>query len=148
MNLSALSQFFEEGIPFNRALGIKIDAIEDTYCVTRVPFKPELIGNPTIPAIHGGVLSTLADTAGGLAVLTSLKLLAGVSTIDLRIDYLRPAGPADLFCRAESIRVGNRVGVTKMRIYLGDGDGDVTIAECRGVYNIRRPDRAPKSNPS
>ncbi len=140
MNLSALRQFFEEGIPFNRVLGIKVDAVEDTHCVTRIPFKPELIGNPTIPAIHGGVLSALADTAGGLAVLTRLDVLAGVSTIDLRIDYLRPAGAADLICHAEAIRVGNRVGVTKMRIF--QEENDVTIAECRGVYNIRRPDRA------
>lgn len=136
MNLSALRQFFEDGIPFNRLLGIKIESIEDVQCVMRVPFKPELIGNPTIPAIHGGVLSALADTAGGLAVLTRLEELAGVSTIDLRIDYLRPAGEADLVCVAEAIRVGHRVGVTKMRIF--QEDGDVTIAECRGVYNIRR----------
>ena len=136
MNLDALRQFFEDGIPFNRVIGLRVDALDRGSCITRVPFRPELIGDVTRPALHGGVLSTMADAAGGLAVMANLDVLAGVSTIDLRVDYLRPAGMADLLCLAETIRVGNRVGVTRMRIY--QAEGDVTIAECRGVYNIRR----------
>lgn len=144
MNLDALRQFFEDGIPFNRVLGFKVDALDHGSCITRVPFKPELIGDVTRPAVHGGVLSTMADAAGGLAVMANLDVLAGVSTIDLRVDYLRPAGKADLLCLAETVRVGNRVGVTKMRIY--QEEGDVTIAECRGVYNIRRLDQTRRPN--
>ena len=101
-----------------------------------IPFRDELVGDPMRPALHGGVLSALGDTAGGAAVWAGLDDdNARISTIDLRIDYLRPARLVTLAAEATVVRVGNRVGVADVRIFNADGD-DETIATVKGVYNI------------
>lgn len=132
-----LTRFFEERIPFNAWLGIRIEALGRGSCVLRLPARPELVGNPGLPAVHGGVLSTLCDTAGGLAVFTALSAGHSVSTVDLRVDYLRP-GKVDawIFASAEVVRLGNRVAVANCEIWQDDPTN--TIAQGRGVYNIHR----------
>ena len=88
--------------------------------------------------VHGGVISTLADTAGGMAVWSALRDgQARVSTIDLRVDYLRPGRPETLFGFGRVIRLGNRVGVAELRAYHTGGDEE-PVAVGTGVYNIRR----------
>lgn len=105
----------------------------------RLPFRPEWVGDPYRPALHGGLISTLADAAGGGAVFSMLPRVMPVSTIDLRVDYLRPGLLEDLWCEARVLRVGNRVGVTAMRIVQGE-HREYTTAEARGVYNIAKSD--------
>lgn len=137
MDEAALIHFFEEGIAFNRHLGMKVDHLSVERCRLRLPFRDELVGDPFRPAIHGGVLSTLADTAGGLAVFARVGMLtARVSTVDLRVDYYAPAGKAELYAEARVVRIGNRVGVAT--ISLHQGDPDAPVAEGKGVYNIRK----------
>ena len=135
MDLEALRHIFENGIPFNRVLGLKIEHLEPGKCVIKVPYRDELIGDAMRPAIHGGVVSATADTAGGLAVWSTLSGRDRLATLDMRVDYLRHGLPADLWCRAEVTRVGNRVGTTSMTVYQ---EHDRVIAECRAVYNIQR----------
>src|SRR5262245_47270094 len=87
-------QLIEEMSPFNKFYGVKIGLLEEGRVRLELPFRPEFIGDPMRPALHGGVISMLADTAGGMAVWTKISLDDRVSTIDLRIDYLAP-GAAD-----------------------------------------------------
>ena len=105
----------------------------------KLPFRTDWVGDPYRPALHGGLISTLADAAGGGAVFSMVPYLSAVSTIDLRVDYLRPGLLQDLWCEARILRVGNRVGVTAMRIVQG-GNREYTAAEARGVYNIAKSD--------
>lgn len=133
----ALVEFFERRIPFNAWLGMKVESLLPGRCRLRVPFRPELVGDPFRPALHGGVLSTLADTAGGLAVFTRVGALsARVSTVDLRVDYYAPGALQDLYADGEVVRVGNRVGVA--RVVLHPGDPASPVAEGKGVYSVRR----------
>ncbi len=134
-----LVAFFENNIAFNLHLGMKVELVEPGHCVLRIPYRPELIGDPWRPALHGGVMSTIIDTAGGLAVFASLDQIGGVSTVDLRVDYLRPGLLEDVFCDATVIRAGNRVAQASMRVLQGP-DRSYLAAEGRGVYNITRPD--------
>ena len=134
-----LVAFFENNIAFNAHLGMKVELVEPGHCVLRIPFQPALVGDPWRPALHGGVLSTLIDTAGGLAVFASLDQIGGVSTVDLRVDYLRPGLLEDVYCEATVIRAGNRVAQASMRIVQGPDRGYLA-AEGRGVYNVTRPD--------
>jgi uncharacterized protein (TIGR00369 family) len=136
MDPEILRQVMEEMIPFNRYLGVKVAALRDGFARLEVPFRDELVGDPLRPALHGGVLSALADTAGGAAVWTGLAdERARVSTIDLRIDYLRPARLATVVAEASVVRLGNRVGVADVRLFHPD-DHNHTIATGKGVYNI------------
>ncbi len=123
--------------PFLGFLGMEFESVEEGRVVMRVAFRRELIGNPELPALHGGVVSALLDTCGGAAVWTRIAPEDRVSTVDLRVDYLRPGRPEDLFAEARVIRVGNRVGVTELRAWQPGTSGE-PIAVGRGVYNVHR----------
>ena len=139
MEFADLIRFFEQDIPFNAHLGLRVASLEPGSCRVVAPFRDVLIGDPFRPALHGGVLSTVLDTAGGLAVYSTLGPGRTASTVDLRVDYLRPGRLVDVVCDAKVIRVGNRVAVTSMTLH--HGDPAEAVAEGRGVYNIHTTQR-------
>jgi uncharacterized protein (TIGR00369 family) len=140
VGLDALVSWFEEGIPFNKLLGLRVHMLQRGECILRIPWQDHLIGDVGRPALHGGVTSMIADTAGGCACFTMLdRPTDRVSTVDLRVDYLRPGRAADVVCHAKVVRVGNRVGVARMEVFSGLPEpGDEPIATGQGVYNILR----------
>ncbi len=149
---SVLHRFMSELIPFNAHLGLEVRDLGEGRAVLALPFRPEFIGDPIRPALHGGTISMLADTAGGAAVLAGLGMAGLVSTIDLRIDYLRPGALLELVAEASLVRLGGRVGVARVQVWQQSdegndceearSEGDDTrrlIAEATGVYSVRRP---------
>lgn len=128
----------EELIPFNKLIGIELVEISEGYAKLKVPFKPELVGNPMAKALHGGMIATVMDTAGGAAGMTTLTSFEDrFSTIDMRVDYLRPGKEKDLIVEGRITRSGNRIVATSMIAYHL-GEKDKLIAEGRGVYNVKR----------
>jgi uncharacterized protein (TIGR00369 family) len=139
MDPQILKQVMEEMIPFNRFLGLRVAHVERGFVRIEIPFRDELVGDPMRPALHGGVISMAVDVAGGFAVWSRLENeQSRVSTIDMRVDYLRPGRLATLNAEARIVRAGNRVGVADVRVFHPD-DEDVTIATGKGVYNITTP---------
>ena len=139
MDAVALRQVMEELIPFNRVLGIRVVEIDTGHVRMEIPFREELIGDPVRRAVHGGVISALADTAGGCAVWSALdEETARVSTIDIRIDYLRPGRPETLVAEANVVRAGRRVGVADIRLFHPSAPAE-SIATGKGVYNVVIP---------
>jgi uncharacterized protein (TIGR00369 family) len=136
--LDGVKRFMDDEIPFNKFLGIRAGRIERDFVELILPFRPEFLGNSHKGALHGGVLSTLADTAGGAAVFAAADLGDVVSTIDLRIDYLRPATALEIIAEARVVRMGGRVGVARIQILQGEGESRSLVAEATGVYNVRR----------
>jgi len=124
----------EEIIPFNRFLGIKLAKAGKGKIRLLLPFRKEFIGDSERPALHGGVLSTLMDTAGGAAAWTLLNHGDRLSTVDLLVDFLLPATTADLQADAEVIRIGNRVAVVQISVRQRRR----LIANGRAVYNVVR----------
>ena len=136
VDLKKLRHFIEHEVRFNEYLGITVGELSEGFLRLELPWREEFIGDPFRPAMHGGVISTLADTAGGMVVWAAARDRgARVSTIDLRIDYLRPGQAQDLATDAAVLRVGNRVGVADMRVYH-PSHPDLTIATAKGVYAI------------
>ena len=131
-----IRHFMTEQVPFNKVLGIELVSLGEGSATMVIPFRKELLGDPFRPAIHGGVVSALADVVGGTALLTQIKPGERLSTIDLRIDYLRPSGEETLTADAEVIRVGNRVGVVRIQVWSGEERHHV--AEGTGVYQVKR----------
>jgi uncharacterized protein (TIGR00369 family) len=130
-----LLRLMEEHVPFNRYLGLRGESIGAGTCVLTLAVREEFIGDPRRPALHGGVVSSLIDTAGGLAAWSALAPGESVSTVDLRVDFLEPAGlGADLRAAAELVRKGNRV----CHVRIAVTQAEVLVAEGRGVYNIHR----------
>ena len=137
MDFAILKRLTEEELPFNKFLGVKVLEFSDGLCRLRLPYKPELIGDPRRPALHGGVISTLVDLCGGFAVWTRCRLEDRLATIDLGVDYLRPAPAADLYAEGTVRLLGNRVGNAHVVVW-SEGAPDEHLAVGRGVYNIRR----------
>lgn len=136
MQPDVLKQAMEEMIPFNRYLGVRVAEVRKGFARLEVPFRDELVGDPLRPALHGGVLSATADAAGGAAVWVSIEdERARISTIDMRVDYLRPARLVTLVAEATVVRIGNRVGVADVRLFHPDKP-DETIATGKAVYSI------------
>lgn len=132
----SLAQLFES-TPYVKLLGMRFQSVENGLVVMEVPFREELVGNPELPALHGGVISSLLDTCGGAAVWSLLGPGDRVSTVDLRVDYLRPGQSEILIGVGRVIRVGNRVGVAELKAYHPDAE-DRPVAVGTGVYNVRR----------
>jgi uncharacterized protein (TIGR00369 family) len=135
--LEDVRRLFEEGIPFNRYLGMKVAEVRAGFVRLELPFRPEFIGDTRRPALHGGILSTLIDTAGGAATFSRCSTEDAISTIDLRVDYLRPGSPELLVVEATVVRIGNRVSVTDARAFH-PSDPSVTVATGKAVYNVQR----------
>jgi uncharacterized protein (TIGR00369 family) len=128
-------RIMEDDVPFNRLLGMKGESVAEGRCVLRLPIRAELVGDPRRPAIHGGVISSLMDTAGGVAAWSALGEDQTVSTVDLSVDFLEPAGmEGDLRAEALLLRKGNRVCHVRVSVT----QGAVLVAEGRAVYNVHR----------
>jgi uncharacterized protein (TIGR00369 family) len=125
---------FEKRIVFNQTLGLKIDNLLPLRSVAHIVMKPELVGHFAYNRVHGGVISASLDAMGGLAcmcaigaqhheepVLDRLKRFAKLGTIDLRVDYLRPAIGERFILKAEVLRLGSRVASTRMEFCAEDG---------------------------
>jgi uncharacterized protein (TIGR00369 family) len=141
--LEQVRKFMTELIPFNRFLGFELTDLREGFARLEVPFRPEFVGDPFRPALHGGVISALVDTCGGAAAFTMITPPDKVSTIDLRVDYLRPAELKRLASDATVTRMGNRVASVDVKVFHLDAP-DRLIATGKCVYNVNRvKDREP-----
>lgn len=129
-------QFFNEEIPFNRLLGMQLVELDEGFARIELPFKDELIGDRSRPALHGGVLSTIIDVAGGAAAFSRVTVPGDtLSTLDMRVDYLRPAELRTLVAEARVSRMGNRVASVDISAFH---DRDHLIATGKAVYSVKR----------
>jgi uncharacterized protein (TIGR00369 family) len=115
--------------PYERFLGLTVIRAEKGLVELRLPFRDEFLREDGSDWFHGGVVSALIDIAGDYAIATETG--EGVATVDLRIDFLRPARRGDLIAISRTVRVGRRIGVADIEVR--DALGQV-VAVGRGVY--------------
>jgi uncharacterized protein (TIGR00369 family) len=120
--------------PFMRFLGLEMVRAEKGVVEIRLPFREEFIRSDGSDWLHGGVVSALADIAGDYAVMT--ETAPGVPTIDMRVDYLRPARRGDLTAVGKTVRVGRTVSVADIEIRDSAG---TLVAVGRACYASPRP---------
>lgn len=132
---------FIVAIPYSRELGMVLDEIGDGFAVISMPYDERLIGDPKTGVIHGGAVSALMDTCGGTAVMSHPSASAGTATIDLRIDYMRPARPGDrITARAECYNVTRSVAFIRATAY--DGDATRPVATATGAFTFEAAEGA------
>lgn len=132
--VAGLTKIFDEMIPFNRVLGLKITSLKADGVTGRIDMRPELIGHFVAQRLHGGVISAGLDATAGVAVMAAigarhmdeaplqrLHRFGKLGTIDLRIDYLRPATGDYFELRANVMRLGSRVATARMEFLGADG---------------------------
>jgi uncharacterized protein (TIGR00369 family) len=131
-----LKKVFEDQMPANKHLGLKILDLKEGYTKIHIPFKEEFIGDFFQNRWHGGILASIADTAGGIAAVSTVESIDDkVSTIDMRIDYLNGSEPKDLYAETEMIKNGKRIVKVDIKIYHNK---EKIIAVGRCAYSILR----------
>ncbi len=150
---------------FHEWLNLRVAHVEDEHALILLPYREELIGNPMIPAIHGGILAGLIDLAGGAAVFTVTN--APAPTIDLRVDYVRPALQKDTVADARIVNSGKTIAFVDVDVLqlpdeagpasvedIGPGGRELheegrLVATGRATYSTKtkKPERGPRDHP-
>lgn len=126
--IHAAKRFFEN-IPFNKMIGLELVHLGSDYCEFKMSMDKDLIGNWVKGILHGGVISSALDVAGGAIAFIGAweyleskniagdelsKRLGRIGTVDMRVDFLRPGLGQEFKITATLLRVGSTVAVTRM----------------------------------
>lgn len=134
-------------IPFNQMLGLQLDHLENDHVIMSFHMKNDLIGNFLQGILHGGVISSVLDMAGGMLVMASVvtkhpectveelaEIVGKCSTIDLHINYLRPGKGNHFSAKAWLTKSGNKIAFTRMELHNQE---DTLIATGSGTYLLK-----------
>lgn len=130
-----IARIFGGPVPHVAALGIAVVESGEGRALLRLPAQARLVGNPDDGALFGAVVTTLVDTACGYAAMAALREPGPVATLDLRMDFLRPALAAhDLLAEAQCYHVTRHVAFARATAWQGDRARPVATAQ--GTFMI------------
>ena len=126
---------FIDALPHSRTLGMQIERFEDGHAILTMPYDQRLVGDPVTGVLHGGAISALIDTASGASVMAHSSAPASTATLDLRIDYMRPATPGQsVTAHAHCYHVTRTVAF--VRVTATDDDADRPVATGSGAFAL------------
>ncbi len=115
--------------PFVNGLDGEVVEVRAGWAKMRLPYSDKIVGNPDTGVAHGGVITGFLDQCCGMAVGSALREPASFATLDLRIDYMKPARPgADLLFEGECVKVTHEIAFARARAYQDSIDDPVAIA--------------------
>jgi uncharacterized protein (TIGR00369 family) len=133
---------FMASLPHARELGLEITRLENGHATITKPYDRRLVGDPATGVLHGGAISALMDTASGASVMCHPAAPTSTATLDLRIDYFRPATPGHaITARAECHQVTRSVAF--IRVIATDEDESRPVAMGTGAFTLDRPASVP-----
>jgi uncharacterized protein (TIGR00369 family) len=132
-----LARQFIEAIPHARALRLSLTRIGDGTAEAVMPYDVQLVGDPATGVIAGGAVSTLMDTCCGAAVMSHPAAPTATATLDLRIDYMRPATPGQAIRASASCYHVTRT-VAFVRATAHDDDTERAVATATGAFTLER----------
>lgn len=128
--LSGIQEIFEVKIPFNQIIGMKVELMDPDKPRVRFEMRDDLVGNYHHGILHGGVTASVIDVTGGLVAFLSLQQkleddtvekrlekFGRLSTIDMRVDYLRPGLGRWFVATGYILRTGKKVAVTRVEMH-------------------------------
>ncbi len=135
MHLEELNRWFVDRVPHNGELGLRAVEVETDGLVAELPYAEKLVGNPDTGVLHGGAVTSLIDAASGAAVVVALHAECRIATLDLRIDYLKPAvAGRNVICHATCYKKTRNVAF--VRAIAHHGDETDPIASAAGTFMI------------
>jgi uncharacterized protein (TIGR00369 family) len=120
-------------IPYAGFLGVRGELRGDELTLL-LPFSDHLIGNPLLPALHGGVVGAFMELAALIELASAFEGERGAKTINIHVDYLRSGRPADTFARARVIKVGRRIA--NVAVEAWQAERAQPIAALRGHFLV------------
>jgi len=117
----------QEAIPYARFMGITAELVDDEV-IGRMRYSDHLVGNMSVPALHGGTLGALMESTAIFKLLWHGETTTVPKTINITVEYLRSARPEDVFARAEFTRHGRRVANVRVFAYQDDPERPVAVA--------------------
>jgi len=139
-------ELFERLIAFNQLLGMAVESLDPDHATIRFDMRPELIGHHLTGRLHGGVIASVLDATGGLALMCAIaekhrdetaaqvmNRFARFGTIDLRTDFLRPGIGQHFVATGRVTRLGGRIGSTQMTL---ENETGTLIATGSAAYLI------------
>ncbi|MBM3645578.1 MAG: PaaI family thioesterase [Alphaproteobacteria bacterium] len=137
-------RWFSDNIPHNKALGIEVLDVSRGMASMRLAWRPELVGNPETGVLAGGPVTAMLDACCGMAVASMLDAPRPFATLDLRIDYVRPAVPGEpVIAEAECYRLTRSVAFT--RAFAHQGDPKDPVAAAAGTFMMGTKGRPPST---
>jgi uncharacterized protein (TIGR00369 family) len=127
--------WFNDRIPHNAALRTKVLSIGKGKAVMQLDWAEHLVGAPETGILAGGPITALLDSCSGMSVATRLAELIPFATLDLRIDYAKPAVPGKpVIAEAECYRITRSVAFT--RAFAHQGDPKDPVAAAAGTFML------------
>lgn len=145
-DVSEMVRIIWNKIPFNQLLGLELVSLHRGDVIIRMKMRDELVGNYVQQILHGGVISTVLDVTGGL--ISSLEALwekkgrpleeiehrnQRFSTLDLRVDFLKPGRGNYFLAKGELLRLGKNTALARMEL---KNDKGILIAVATGTYYL------------
>lgn len=130
---SADPQELLSAIPYVQHLGVRAEIANGILMLT-MPFSQHLVGNVALPALHGGVIGSLLETAAIAQVVWEHRGLRLPKPVDITIDYLRSGRPVTSHARARIAKQGRRV--VNVHAEMWQEDESKPIAALRGHFLI------------
>ncbi len=134
---SDLARRLVDIMPHAHALGMKLISIGDGTARIQMQYDEKFIGDPKTGVIHGGAVSALMDTCCGVAVISHRSAPIGTATIDLRIDYMRPATVGQAIV-THAICYHLTRSVAFVRATALDADVSRPVAAAAGAFTVER----------
>jgi len=106
-------------IPYAAFLGVRAELKGDELTLV-LPFSDHLVGNPLLPALHGGVVGALMELTAITQLAIASKSDKFPKTIDVGFDYLRSGRPVDTYARAKVIKIGRRIANVQAEAWQGE----------------------------
>jgi len=130
-----IAEQFIGAIPHSRALGMELTQIGEGTAEIVMDYDERFVGDPETGVIHGGAVSALMDTCCGAAAMSHPASPGATATIDLRIDYMRPATPGQkIRAQAECYHITRSVAFVRARAM--DDDDTRPVATATGAFTV------------
>ncbi|CAN5128837.1 PaaI family thioesterase [soil metagenome] len=125
------------GAAHTSALGFTLDSVSGRTVRLRVPWREDLVGDPQTGILAGGLVTTMLDHIGGLAVWVAAGEYRAIATLDLRVDYMRAArSREDLIAEAECYRMTNSIAFVRAWAFETSSDDPVAAAQSTYVLSV------------
>ena len=138
-DINQIQTIIDKGIPHCAEIGVKIEKMGADGVVFYLPYQERFAGNPVNGVLHGGIITTLIDSAMGMSIYARLEKSLPLATLDLRIDYLKPATPGeDVYTHSFCYKTTRQIAFVRAIAYHGDRHDP--IANAVGTFMLKSTD--------